>query len=167
MVPKLTLQHIYIYICGSCTRTDRPYQNTHSEWVDKISNIHTLLWLFCRTGSLTTASSCSDSVRLFRLPNRPWLGPASWSGGGPKTGKSNSHGEHAGENDHRAFPKSTVIQMGGVLRYEWEAHCDTNRRGTDSISLSSERRGTKSTAIQTGGVLWYKLEVYFDTLFEK
>ena len=41
-----------------------------------------------------------------------------------------------------------AIQMGGVLRCNWEEY--------DSISLSSERRGTKSTATQTGGVLQYK-----------
>ena len=53
--------------------------------------------------------------------------------------------------------------MGGVLQYKWELYCDTNRRSTDSISLSSEHRGTKSPAIQIGGVLQYKLEVYCDT----
>ena len=52
-----------------------------------------------------------------------------------------------------------AIQMGGVLQYIWEAYCDTNGRSTDSISLSSERRGTKSTAIQIGGALQYKFEV--------
>ena len=61
------------------------------------------------------------------------------------------------------FPRSAAIQMGGVLQYKWEAYCDTNGRSTDSISLSSERRGSESTAIQIGGVLQYKLEVYFDT----
>ena len=50
-----------------------------------------------------------------------------------------------------------------VLRYEWEAYCDTNGRSTESLSLSSERRGPKSTAIQNGGVLTYKLEAYCDT----
>ena len=54
---------------------------------------------------------------------------------------------------------------GGVLQCKWEAHCDTNGRSTDNISLSSERSGTKSTAIQIwrhiaiqiGGVLRYFL----------
>ena len=50
-----------------------------------------------------------------------------------------------------------------VLRYKWEAYCNTNGRSTDSVSLSSERRGTGSTAIQIGGVLQYKLEVYCNT----
>ena len=50
-----------------------------------------------------------------------------------------------------------------VLRYKWEAHCDTNGRSTDNIPLASERRGTKSTAVQIGGVLQYKWEVYCDT----
>ena len=72
-------------------------------------------------------------------------------------------GEHSGDHNHQDFPKSTAIQMGGVLRYKWEAYCVTNRRSTDSISLSSERRGTESAAIQIGGVLQYKLEVYCDT----
>ena len=62
----------------------------------------------------------------------------------------------------KIFPK--------ILRYKWEAYCDTNGRrtaingrSTDSISLSSERRGTESTAVQIGGVLQYKWEVYCDT----
>ena len=33
------------------------------------------------------------------------------------------------------------------MQCKWGAYCDTNGRSTDSISLSSERRGTKSTAI--------------------
>ena len=72
-------------------------------------------------------------------------------------------GEHSGDHNHQDFPKSTAIQMGGVLRYKWEAYCDTNGRSTDSISLSSKRRGTKSTAVQIGGVLQYKWEAYCDT----
>ena len=56
-----------------------------------------------------------------------------------------------------------AIQMGGVLQYKWEAYCDTNGRSADSISLSSERRGTKSNAVQIGGVLQYKWEAYCDT----
>ena len=52
--------------------------------------------------------------------------------------------------------------MGGVLQYRWEAYCDINGRSTDSMSLSSEHRGTGSTAIQIGGVLQYKLEVYLN-----
>ena len=74
-----------------------------------------------------------------------------------------STGEHSGDHNHQDFPKSTAIQMGGVLRYKWEAYCDTNGRSTDSISFSSKRRGTKSTAIQIGGVLQYKWEAYCDT----
>ena len=72
-------------------------------------------------------------------------------------------GEHPGDHNHQDFSKSTAIQMGGVLQYKWEAYCDTNGTSTDSISLSSERRGTKSIAIQIRGVLQYKLEVYCDT----
>ena len=72
-------------------------------------------------------------------------------------------GEHSGDHNHQDFPKSIAIQMGGVLQYKWEAYCDTNGRSTDSISLSSERRGTRSTAVQIGGVLQYKWEVYCDT----
>ena len=75
-------------------------------------------------------------------------------------------GEHPGGHNHQDFPKSTAIQMQGVLQYKWEAYCDTNGRSTDSISLYSERKGTKSTAIQIGGVLQYKLEVYRDTFLK-
>ena len=58
-----------------------------------------------------------------------------------------------------------------VLRYEWEAYCDTNGRRTAiqmggvlaGFPFPQSVRGTKSTAIQIGGVLQYKLEVYCDT----
>ena len=73
------------------------------------------------------------------------------------------HGEHPGDHNHQDFPKSTVMQMGGVLQYKWEARCDTNGRSTDSVSISLAPRGTKSTAILIGGVLQYKWEVYCDT----
>ena len=63
----------------------------------------------------------------------------------------------------KIFPK--------VLRYKWEAYCDTNG-GRTAIQMGGvltrfpfERRGTKSTAIQIGGVLQSKLEVYCDTFF--
>ena len=56
-----------------------------------------------------------------------------------------------------------LLSYGGVLQYNWEAYCDTNGRRTDSISLSSERRGARRIAIQIGGVLQYKLEAYRDT----
>ena len=49
------------------------------------------------------------------------------------------------------------------MQYKWGAYCNTNGRSTDSISLSSERRGTNNTAIQIRGVLQCKLEVYCDT----
>ena len=60
-----------------------------------------------------------------------------------------------------------------VLRYKWEAYCDTNGRRT-AIEMGGvlavfpfpqKRRGTKSTAIQIGGILQYKLEVNRDTFF--
>ena len=63
--------------------------------------------------------------------------------------------EQSGDHNHQDFPKSTAIQMGGVLRYKWEAYCDTNGRSTDSISLTLEPRGTKA--------LRYKWEAYCDT----
>ena len=72
--------------------------------------------------------------------------------------------EHLGDHNHPDFPQSTAIQMGGVLQYKLEMHCDTDGRSTDNISLFSERRGTKSAAIQViGSALRYKLEVYCDT----
>ena len=79
-----------------------------------------------------------------------------------KTLISSIRGEHPGDHNHQDFPKCVAIQMGGVLRYKWEANCDTNGRSTESVSLSSELRGTESTAIQIGGVLQYKLEAYCD-----
>ena len=48
----------------------------------------------------------------------------------------------------KIFPK--------LLRYKWEAYRNTDGRSTDSISLSSEHRGTGCTAIQMGGILQYK-----------
>ena len=63
----------------------------------------------------------------------------------------------------KIFPKVLRYKWEVLQLYKWEAYCDTNGRSTDSISLSSERRGTKSTAIQIGGVLQYKWEVYCDT----
>ena len=51
-----------------------------------------------------------------------------------------------------------AIQMGGVLRYKWEAYWQ--------YSLSLEPRGTNRTAIRIGGVLRYKWEVHCDTFWE-
>ena len=65
--------------------------------------------------------------------------------------------EHPGDHNHQDFLKSTAIQMGGVLQYKWEAYCDTNRRSSESISLSLEPRGTNLKVLQ------YKLEAYCDT----
>ena len=92
---------------------------------------------------------CSPVPKI--RPNHPFLKP-------PLIGK------HPADHNHQDFLKSTVIQMGGILQYKWEACCDTNGRSTGSISLSLEPRGTKSTAIQIGGVLQYKWEVFCDTL---
>ena len=39
---------------------------------------------------------------------------------------------HPGDHNHQDFPKSTAMQMGGVLQYKWEAYCDTNGRSTAS-----------------------------------
>ena len=59
-----------------------------------------------------------------------------------------------------------------VLRYKWEAYCNTNGRRT-AIQMGVVLTvfpfpqcvwGTRSTAIQIGGVLQYELEVYCDTL---
>ena len=56
-----------------------------------------------------------------------------------------------------------------VLRYEWEAYCNTNGRriaiqmGELLTVFPFVRRGTESTAIQTGGALQYKLKVYCNT----
>ena len=74
-----------------------------------------------------------------------------------------NNGEDPGDHNHQDFPKSTAIEIGGVLQYKWEAHWDTNGGSADSISLSSEHRAPKvlqytnwrRIAIQTGGVLRY------------
>ena len=68
---------------------------------------------------------------------------------------------------------TTTKILSKVLRYKWEAYCNTkwgaycdrSGKSTDNISLSLEPRGTKSTAIQLGGVLQYKWEVYCDIFF--
>ena len=93
---------------------------------------------------------------------------ASWSSSGTgwfssDAASSDYTGEHPGDHNHQDFPTSIALQMGGEVRYKWEAYCDTNGRSTDTISLSSERRGTESTAIQIGGVLQCELEAYCDT----
>ena len=84
-----------------------------------------------------------------------------------------SHPSLVGEHpaDHKPPRRRRSKFFPKALRYKWEAYCntnggaycDTNGGRTDSVSLSSERRGTKTTAIQIGGVLQYKLEVYCDT----
>ena len=51
-----------------------------------------------------------------------------------------------------------AMQMGGVLRYKWDAYRDADGRSTASISLSSKLRGTKSTAIQNGSAIQYNLK---------
>ena len=60
----------------------------------------------------------------------------------------------------KIFPKIQRYKREAYCINKWEAYCETNRRSTDSFSLSSERRGTGRTAMQIGGVLQYKLEVY-------
>ena len=65
-------------------------------------------------------------------------------------------GEHPNDHNHQDFPKSTAIQVGGVLQYKWEAYCDTNGRSTDSISLFFQSVGTPKG-------LQYKLEAYCKT----
>ena len=74
-------------------------------------------------------------------------------------------GEHPGDHNHHDFPKSTAIQMGGVLRYKWEAYCDTNGRSTDSIPFPQSvghqtycNTNWRRTAIQIRGVLRYFFE---------
>ena len=64
-------------------------------------------------------------------------------------------GEHPGDHNHQDFPKSTAIQMGGVLQYKWEAYCDTNGRSTESIPFPQSLGAPK--------VLQYKLEAYCNT----
>ena len=38
--------------------------------------------------------------------------------------------ELSGDPNPQYFPKSTAVQMGGVLPYKWEAYCSTNGRCT-------------------------------------
>ena len=74
---------------------------------------------------------------------------------GPSNSKISENGEDPGDHNHQDSPKSTAIQMGGVLQYKWGVYCDTHGRSTDNIPLSSESRGAK--------VLQYKLEAYCST----
>ena len=69
--------------------------------------------------------------------------------------------------------KVSPVQMGGVLRYKWEAHCGANRRCIQyycGVSLSSRLGSQRGTALQMeggGGVLRCKLEVYCQYFSDK
>ena len=63
-------------------------------------------------------------------------------------------GEHSGDHN-QGVPKSTAIHMGGVLRYKWEAYCDTNGRSTE-VFLFPESSGAPKA-------LQCKLEAYCNT----
>ena len=110
---------------------------------------HPFVWYF-GVGWTTVASlfmsrdTCSDSiVKLY--------------GACSMGGVSHDYGAILGNipvtTTTKIFPK--------VLRYKWEAYCNTNGGGVLrykweeywQYSLSSECRGTKSTPIQIGGVL--------------
>ena len=47
------------------------------------------------------------------------------------------------------------MQMGGVLRYRWEAYCDTNRRSTEVFPFPESSVAPKAQQ--------YKLEAYCNT----
>ena len=64
-------------------------------------------------------------------------------------------GEHPGDHNHQDFPKSIAIQMGGVLRYKWEAYCDTNGRSTEEFLFPGNSVAPKA--------LQYKLGTYCNT----
>ena len=64
-------------------------------------------------------------------------------------------GKHSGDHNHQDFPKSIAIQIGGVLRYNWEAYCDTNGRSTDNIPFPQSAGAPKT--------LRYKWEAYCNT----
>ena len=64
-------------------------------------------------------------------------------------------GEHSGDHNHQDFPKSTAIQMGGVLQYKGEAYCDTNG-GVLTVFPFPQSVGAPKA-------LQYKLEAYCNT----
>ena len=61
------------------------------------------------------------------------------------------------------------MQMGGVVRYRWEAYCDsdTDGRNTGMISLSSALRGTDSSAKHIGRVSQCELEDVYRSAFSR
>ena len=65
------------------------------------------------------------------------------------------HGEHPGDHNHQDIPKSIAIQMRGVLRYKWEACCDTNGQSTEIFPFVESSVAPKA--------LQYKLQAYYNT----
>ena len=73
------------------------------------------------------------------------------------------HVEHPSDPHHQHLPQSSgiqmgqsiAIQMGGGLRYKWEADCDTHGRSTESIPFPQSLGALQA--------LQYKLEVYCNT----
>ena len=61
-------------------------------------------------------------------------------------------GEPPGDHNHQDFLKSIAVQMGGVLRYKWEAYCDADGRSTEVFPFNES--SVAPNALQ------YKLEAY-------
>ena len=62
-------------------------------------------------------------------------------------------------DNHQDFPENIVVQMGGVLRYQWEAYCDTNGRSTEVFPFPESSMAPKA--------MQYKLEVYCNTFLRR
>ena len=64
-------------------------------------------------------------------------------------------GEHPGDHNHQDLPKSIAVQVGGVLRYKWEAYCDTNGRSAEVFPFPESSVAPEA--------LHHKLEAYCST----
>ena len=58
------------------------------------------------------------------------------------------------------FSKVLLVQMGGVLRYKWEAYCGTNWRCIAAFPFLQGLEASEAQRYKWGGLLRYKLEVY-------
>ena len=58
------------------------------------------------------------------------------------------------------FSKVSQVQMGGVLRYKWDAYCSAYWRCTAAFPFLQSLEASEAQRYKWGGILRYKLEVY-------